>query len=111
MAIVAAYAFALQTLLLPFAVAASRGTPVPICSSAFMAGSGDTAPGDHNSGCPCAAGCGTLCCGHALAAPPQNFAAIIHVAGQTPVAFSHCITHVAVPLRLRVCAARGPPLA
>lgn len=116
MAIIAAYAFALRTLLLPFSIAAGgnvtgSSTAVPICSSASIAGSSDTTPQGHNSECSCAAGCGTLCYGHVLTAPPQDVALTIHIAGEMLAAFHGHVDGTIALLPLRVCAPRGPPSA
>ena len=65
-ALIAAYVVALQTLLLPLSVAA--GAPdFSLCVSAASAGPHSGA--GHATGCPCAAGCGTQCCTHAMAGP------------------------------------------
>ena len=68
-ALVAAYVVALQAL----AVAAVGGGRRPFKSSLCAAATsvdGSPSPAGHDSGCPCAAGCGTQCCVQTLAGPP-----------------------------------------
>jgi len=78
-ALAAAYVVALQALLLPLSVAASGPFAAGICASSI---DGPQAPG-HDSGCPCAAGCGMACCAQAPIGPPQGvmalFAAYVRV--------------------------------
>ncbi len=69
-ALLAAYVIGLQALLLPLSVAAGGSLGFSICSSATSVDSPQP-PVGHDTGCPCAAGCGMQCCVHALAAPPQ----------------------------------------
>jgi hypothetical protein len=70
-ALAAAYVIALQALLLPLSVAMGGAYPFSLCSAgASVAGS--QSPVGHQTGCPCAAGCGMQCCVHALAGPPQT---------------------------------------
>jgi hypothetical protein len=70
-ALVAAYVVALQVLLLPLSVAA-----VPALGSSLCVTSNEASqpPASHETGCPCTAGCGMLCCGQALAGSPQAIA-------------------------------------
>jgi hypothetical protein len=83
-ALAAAYVVALQALLLPLSVAAAGPFAGGICASSV---DGPKAPG-HDSGCPCAAGCGTACCVQALIGPPQgavaHFAAYVRVIAPAP---------------------------
>jgi hypothetical protein len=83
-ALAAAYVVALQALILPLSVAAGGPFAAGICASSVDA---PQAPG-HDSGCPCAAGCGTACCVQALIDPPQGavalFAAYVRVAAPAP---------------------------
>ena len=68
-ALIAAYVVALQAMLLPLSLAAG-----PFASSlcaAATADAGSQTPGSHDTGCPCAAGCGMQCCAQTLASPPQ----------------------------------------
>jgi len=66
-ALIAAYVLALQALLLPLSVAAAPFAG-GLCAAAQT---NDGVPG-HTTGCPCAAGCGTHCCGAALTMPPAD---------------------------------------
>lgn len=67
-ALFAAYVVALQALLLPLSVAAGP-FKATLCAAA-MSDDGSPTPAGHDSGCPCAAGCGTQCCVQTLAGPP-----------------------------------------
>jgi hypothetical protein len=73
-ALIAAYVVALQALLLPLSVAAG-----PALGSALCVTSTDDSqlPASHETGSPCTAGCGMLCCGQALTGPPQAVAVLI----------------------------------
>ena len=73
-ALLAAYAVALQALLLPLTVAAGAAPAASLCTS--VASNGTQSPAGHAIGCPCAAGCGMQCCVGALAGPPQIFALV-----------------------------------
>ena len=64
-ALFAAYVVALQALLLPLSVAVGGTLDLTPCAAATSAGSTQT-PASHQTGCPCAAGCGMQCCVHAL---------------------------------------------
>jgi hypothetical protein len=65
-ALIAAYAVALQALLLPLSVAAGAQSS-GLCLSAASNGQ----PAGDQSGCPCAAGCGLQCCAQTSLLPPQ----------------------------------------
>jgi hypothetical protein len=67
-ALFAAYVVALQALLLPLSVAA--GPFMSSLCAAAMSADGSSTPAGHDSGCPCAAGCGTHCCAQTVAGPP-----------------------------------------
>jgi hypothetical protein len=67
-ALFAAYVVALQVLLLPLSVAAGPFKS-SLCAAAVSADGAPT-PAGHDSGCPCAAGCGTHCCAQTMAGPP-----------------------------------------
>jgi hypothetical protein len=86
-ALFAAYVMGLQALLLPLSVAAGGALGFTICSSVASVGSPQT-PTGHDTGCPCAAGCGMQCGAHALAPPPQVAIAELtrdaHVAASLP---------------------------
>jgi hypothetical protein len=77
-ALAAAYVVALQALLLPLSVAAGGPFESSLCAAATSV-DGLPSPAGHDSGCPCAAGCGTQCCVQTLAGPPQVMVAF----GQT----------------------------
>ncbi len=68
---VAAYVVALQALLLPLSVAAVPALGSSLCVTSKEA---SQPPASHETGCPCTAGCGMLCCGQALAGSPQAVA-------------------------------------
>jgi hypothetical protein len=84
-ALIAAYVVALQALLLPLSVAAGSLLPASLCSQTANA-----APGKHDTGCPCAAGCGMQCCAQGLLEPPQ-ISVVMHrtgaIAVTSPVTF------------------------
>jgi len=62
-ALAAIYIVVLQALLLPLAVAAAD----PLADSLCLSASADThGNSGHDTGCPCAAGCGTQCCGQGV---------------------------------------------
>jgi len=69
-ALAAAYMVALQALLLPLSVEAGGPFESSLCA-AVASVDGSPSPAGHDSGCPCAAGCGTQCCVQSLAGPPQ----------------------------------------
>lgn len=106
-ALIAAYVVVLQALLLPLSVAAG----VPYASS-ICAASAEVphAPGSHETGCPCAAGCGMQCCAQALTgAPPLVVAralAYAHVDVPAPA-----IVAMARPAAKGPQIPRGPPAA
>jgi hypothetical protein len=68
-ALIAAYVVALQALLLPLSVAAGGPFESSLCAAAAPVDHAPS-PAGHDSGCPCAAGCGTQCCVQTLAGPP-----------------------------------------
>ena len=73
-ALVAAYVVGLQAVLLPLSVAAAGPFSTNPCSA--HAANGGTPPVNGQNGCPCAAGCGALCCAPAILAPEPVIAAI-----------------------------------
>jgi hypothetical protein len=84
-ALIAAYVVALQALLLPLSVAAGAPLQRSLCSEAA-----NGAPTKHNTGCPCAAGCGMQCHAQSLLDPPQIGLVIRRtgaIVGATPVTF------------------------
>jgi hypothetical protein len=82
-ALIAAYVVALQALLLPLSVAAGAAFSSSLCAASAE---GSQPSGSHATGCPCAAGCGTQCCGQALLGPPQVTVALVltHTRALTP---------------------------
>lgn len=63
------YAVVLQALLLPLAVAGGG----PLADSLCLSTSADThGTAGHQSGCPCAAGCGAQCCGQGVLGAAQG---------------------------------------
>jgi len=106
-ALTAAYVVALQALLLPLSVAA--GAPdFSLCVSATSAGPHSGT--GHETGCPCAAGCGTQCCAQAIAGPPQTAVifAPVRIAKVTPPPAN---ATAARPYPRSPQLARGPPAA
>jgi hypothetical protein len=69
-ALAAAYVVALQASLLPLSIAAGGAFDSGFCIAATSV-DGSPPPAGHDTGCPCAAGCGTQCCAQALAGPPR----------------------------------------
>jgi len=69
-ALIAAYAVALQALLWPLSLAASHPLQASLCSEA-SATTGGPAPAGHDSSCPCAAGCGMQCCVRTFVGPAR----------------------------------------
>jgi hypothetical protein len=83
--LIAAYVVALQGLLFPLSLAAGPFA-LSLCAAA-TADAGSLAPGNHDAGCPCAAGCGMQCCALTLAGPPQVISVkvgLTHVSALTP---------------------------
>jgi len=105
--LIAAYIVALQTLLLPLSVAA--GAPdASLCVSSASASPHSGA--GHATGCPCAGGCGTQCCVHAIAGPPQT-AIVLAPAIIAQLAPSLAIVSAARPHLHSPQLARAPPTA
>jgi hypothetical protein len=108
LALLAAYAFALQAVL-PFALAAVAGADVPHCSTASGATSGPVDDQNHTNGgtCPCCSACGALCGVHALSEVPPAAVAIVRRA--SAIGFSHAPQY-REPARYRgPQIARAPP--
>jgi hypothetical protein len=84
-ALAAAYVIALQALLPPLSVAAVSTFDSSPCTAA-MSVDGSPSPAGHDSGCPCAAGCGMQCCVQTLTGPPQVIVAfgLMRAAAVTP---------------------------
>jgi hypothetical protein len=77
LALLAAYAIALQAVLLPLTVMAGAADAQGLCATS--SGGEQSAPTDRDAGCGCAAGCGMQCCAPALTGPPQG-GAVIYIA-------------------------------
>ena len=106
-ALAAAYVIALQALLLPLSVAVGGAYPFSLCSAGASVASSQS-PAGHQSGCPCAAGCGMQCCVHALAGPPQILIAV--ELAQAGALMPLPALEVAVRPAMRgLQVARGPP--
>lgn len=109
-ALIAAYAVALQTILLVFAGALPGAAPfaaTPICSSVGTAGTGSLPPG-HSQDCltACLTGC---CCG--AAAVPLPGAAVAYVAEPARVVIAAIdAATIARPGVTEAHRSRGPPL-
>ena len=84
-ALAASYVIALQAVLLPLSVAAGSPFTSSLCAAAASVDR-SSAPAGHDSGCPCAAGCGKQCCVQMLAAPQPGMAALdlTHASAMTP---------------------------
>jgi len=108
-ALLAAYVVALQALLLPLTVAVGASFSGSLCTAAAFT-EGSVPPASHDTGCPCAAGCGMQCCAQTLAVPPQ---AEFAVARTSVAATAPEIPAVAIvrPPDHRRQRARAPPLA
>ena len=109
-ALIAAYVVALQAVLLPLSVA-TAGPFVASPCSAHTTSDGKPLPADGQSGCPCAAGCGTLCCAQAVLAPePVVIATEAQEFGPAPTPRFRPMGVVRAP-DWRPQAPRGPPRA
>jgi hypothetical protein len=73
-ALIAAYVVALQALLLPLSVAAASPFESSLCAAAASVDH-EPSPAGHDSGCPCAAGCGTQCSLQTFVSPTQTMVA------------------------------------
>jgi len=73
-ALIVAYAVALQALLWPLQLAAGP-LQAGLCAKASTT-TGAPPPAGHDGGCPCAAGCGMQCCGQTFVGPPQTVIAL-----------------------------------
>jgi hypothetical protein len=81
-ALFAAYVVALQGFLLPLTVAAFAAPETVLCTAA---GEASRQPAGGDTGCGCAAGCGTQCCTPSLSAPPAQAELVLDFTGATPV--------------------------
>jgi hypothetical protein len=102
-ALIAAYLIVLQSLLLPMVVAVGVVTDTGICSAV-----GPQSPASHQTGCPCAAGCGMQCCAQALAGPPQAFPTIALTRAGARMSAPPLAPIIRLAARSRQLA-RGPP--
>jgi len=105
--LIAAYVVALQALLLPMAVAAGAPFDSSICASPPDS---THQPAGHDSGCPCAAGCGMACCAQALLGPPQANAAPARTYARAEMA-TRTLDPVVRPFVRSPQVARAPPVA
>jgi hypothetical protein len=108
-ALFAAYMVALQALLLPLSVAV--GGPLGLSHCAATASvEGSPSPASHQTGLPCAAGCGMQCCSQALTGPPPIAIAVadMRASVMTPVP---SIEPVIRPADRRPQIPRAPPAA
>jgi hypothetical protein len=108
-ALAAAYVVALQTLLLPLSVAAGGPFESSLCAAVTLV-DGSPSPAGHDSGCPCAAGCGTQCCVQSLAGSPQVTVAYRH-AGFSVFVLLPSIKAAIRPVIRGPQFPRGPPAA
>jgi hypothetical protein len=69
-ALASAYVVALQALLSPLAIAVEEPFGASLCAASASV-EGSPPPVTQDTGCPCAAGCGTQCCVQTLADAPQ----------------------------------------
>lgn len=110
-ALIAAYAIALQALL-PVALAAAAPAGLPLCSGAMVlatgtnsddptGGTGDTRQGDC---------CGVMCCAPSLAPPPSAPDVVLRDAGSAPATVM-ALRVLALPLVRGPQAPRAPPVA
>lgn len=99
-ALAAAYVVALQALLLPLSVAASAPFASSICASSAE---GSPPPASHETGCPCAAGCGMACCDHALTGP-------LHRGVALSLTYAHAMTPAPAAVPIVRPAAKGPQI-
>src|ERR1035441_10416248 len=76
-ALAAAYVVALQALLLPLSAAVGGPFESSLCAAAAPVDHASS-PAGPDSGCPCAAGCGTQCCVQTYVGPPQVTVAYLH---------------------------------
>ena len=103
----AAYVIALQALLLPLSVAVGGAYSFSLCSAGASVASSQSQAG-HQSGCPCAAGCGMQCCGHALAGQSQTPVARARISAGTRMAIQALLPAARATMR-GPQVARGPP--
>ena len=105
-ALAAAYAVALQVLLLPLSVAAGSPLTGSLCAASGQQHSAPVLP----TGCACAAGCGMQCCFHILAGQPPALAAVAATAGKV-LTVARTLTAVFRAPARGAPLARAPPIA
>ena len=108
-ALAAAYVLALQALLLPLSLAAGGALTQVLCSGQQSVGN-IQAPIGHDTGCPCAAGCGMQCAMHAAGAPPQSVLALASF-GSVCLPSPPAVEQAERPTARRPQLARAPPAA
>ena len=106
----AAYVVALQALLLPLSVAVGSPLDLNLCAAASSVDSSQ-APASHQSGSPCAAGCGMQCAIHALAGPPQISVAYMQVGPRLVAASPLLVEAIIRPIVRGPQSPRPPPAA
>jgi hypothetical protein len=104
-ALIAAYAVALQALLLPLSVAAAGPFATALCADASTHGPSS----NHQAGCPCVAGCGAQCCEAATLPPDVTVAAALR--SSNPVGPTPALIAVKRAAERSPLLPRAPPLA
>jgi hypothetical protein len=106
-ALFAAYAVALQGLLLPLTVAAFAAPDNALC---VTAGAATHRPAGHNGGCPCDASCGMQCNAPSPAGPPPQDIVVLYFAQSERIA-SPPAAFVSVPRNDKTAhGPRAPPV-
>ena len=105
-ALTAAYVIALQAMLLPLSVVANASFASGLCASSIEA----SQPVSHETGCPCAAGCGMQCCAEALGGLPPR-AAVLELTYARVIAPAPVLKAVARPAAKGPQIPRAPPAA
>src|SRR6185503_1545564 len=103
-ALIAAYAVALQALLLPLSVAAAGLLTTALCADSSTHGPSS----NHQPGCPCVAGCGAQCCEAATLPPDITVAAPLH--SSNPVAPTQALIAAKRASERSPLLPRAPPL-
>jgi hypothetical protein len=95
---------ALQALLLPLSVASGAAFSAGLCAA-----EGAPPASHHETGCPCAAGCGMQCCGLALIGPPQVVVAVALTQGLALITPAPALAPVVRPAGKGPQIPRAPP--
>jgi hypothetical protein len=115
LALIAAYAIALQALLPFFPAAINAGAALAqtfaICSADADANGVAPPPSEHDSGCPHGAACVMPGCGAAALFPPHSNLAGIALAVAAPAIFPLHFAEVTPSIGREPQAPRAPPLA